>query len=140
MASSEIQNWLIQKFSSVENDDGSPVETLLRAGLVVNARLMKLAGDERTYRLGAQEQIGPYRVDFVLEAFGVEVVIEVDGHDFHEKTKEQAAKDKRRDRYLVANGYTVIHFTGSEVWANPFRCAEEAFTVAKATSILREAK
>ena len=25
--------------------------------------------------------------------------MELDGHDFHEKTKEQASGDKRRDRY-----------------------------------------
>jgi len=126
-----IQQWLIDRFAQVGNS-GSPIETLLRAGLSLNARLRTYMGEEQQFFLEGQEQIGPYRVDFVFEAYGAEVVIEVDGHDFHERTKEQAAKDKSRDRYLTANGYTVIRFTGSEVWANPFACAEEAFNVAKA--------
>jgi very-short-patch-repair endonuclease len=110
------------------------------AGMVLNARVLKLKGDENEYRFGMQEQVGPYRVDFVLEAFGAEVVIEVDGHDFHEKTKKQAAHDKRRDRFLTQQGYAVIHFTGSEVWANPFLCAEEAFAIARAVSLTRGGK
>jgi hypothetical protein len=43
-------------------------------------------------------------------------IIEADGHDFHEKTKEQAKRDKIRDRHLIQEGYTILHFTGSEIW------------------------
>ena len=47
------------------------------------------------------------------------IVIELDGHDFHEKTKEQAQKDKERDRILQHGGYQVLRYTGSEVWNDP---------------------
>jgi hypothetical protein len=57
-------------------------------------------------------------------------VIEIDGHDFHERTKEQAAADRKRDRVLSALGYTVIRFTGSEVYAAPSDCAREAVALA----------
>jgi very-short-patch-repair endonuclease len=30
------------------------------------------------------------------------VIVEVDGHDFHEQTKEQAQYDKSRDRFMTA--------------------------------------
>lgn len=75
-----------------------------------------------------------YRVDFLVlvgnylnnpeQCF--KLVIECDGHDFHEKTKLQAARDKQRDRHLIGAGYHVIRFTGSEIWKDPFKCAREA--------------
>lgn len=69
-----------------------------------------------------QAEIGAFRVDFVL-LFRVgeklaRYVIECDGHDFHERTKEQAAKDKKRDRVLQSMGYQVFRYTGSEIWRN----------------------
>lgn len=55
--------------------------------------------------------------DFGYRCFR-KAVVELDGHDFHERTKEQAARDRSRDRDLMANGYQVLRFTGSEVWKN----------------------
>ena len=53
--------------------------------------------------------------------------IEIDGHDFHEKTKEQAAKDKKRDRKIKKAGYGILHFTGSEVYKDPLSVWAEIF-------------
>ncbi len=74
-----------------------------------------------------QAKIADYRVDFLITFQGckTQLVVECDGHDFHEKTKEQAKRGKSRDRDLTALGYVVIHFTGSEIWRDPWRCAEE---------------
>jgi very-short-patch-repair endonuclease len=70
-----------------------------------------------------------YRVDFAfigrrMEAGRddmpiVRVAVELDGHDFHERTKEQASRDKRRDRIFASNGWTVLRFTGSDVYRDP---------------------
>ncbi|MFE0233483.1 endonuclease domain-containing protein [Brucella anthropi] len=100
---------------------------------------------EKEYRkyliLQPQVQIDQFRVDFVLSAwtFGTihhnhrrsetsphwrKLVIECDGHDFHERTKEQAAKDRSRDRELSDLGYDVFRFTGSELWRDPWGCTE----------------
>lgn len=49
----------------------------------------------------------------------IAVAVELDGHDFHERTKEQAERDKRRDRSLLSMGWTTIRFTGSEVVRSP---------------------
>lgn len=83
-----------------------------------------------------QVRIGSYRVDFVVMASiknnetGGEVrraflAVECDGHDFHEKTKEQAARDKARDRYITGLHVPMMRFTGSEIWRSPMQCAEE---------------
>jgi hypothetical protein len=64
-------------------------------------------------------------VDFGIYAKQMRLAVEVDGHEFHEKTKEQAARDKRRDRELQQEGWNVFRFTGSEVWRDPFDCCAQ---------------
>jgi Protein of unknown function (DUF559) len=54
------------------------------------------------------------------------VIIECDGHAFHEKTPNQAQRDKERDRNLQKLGYKVFHYTGREIWQDVFKCAHEA--------------
>lgn len=76
-----------------------------------------------------QYSVGRYRVDFLVwfvvgDLIG-QIAIECDGHDFHEKTKEQAAKDKRRDRDLLASDIPVMRFTGSEIFRDPHGCAKQ---------------
>lgn len=70
------------------------------------------------------------RVDFLVRPYSTKhtwkLAVECDGHDFHERTKEQAARDKSRDRRLARCGVvTVLRFTGSEIHENPRACAEE---------------
>ena len=77
-----------------------------------------------------QAKIGPYRADFALvmlsDGHTVRLVVECDGHDFHEKTKEQAAHDKARDRYFVEKEWPVMRFTGSEIHRSAAKCADQA--------------
>jgi very-short-patch-repair endonuclease len=75
-----------------------------------------------------QFRIGKFKVDFmVITQLGNKLVIECDGHDFHEKTKTQAQYDKERDRFLMSKGYTVFHFTGSELYNNFIDIENEIF-------------
>ncbi len=67
---------------------------------------------------------GKYRADFVVGRYP-SVVVECDGHEHHEKTKEQAQRDKKRDRELTAAGLTVLHFTGSEIHRDAKGCVKE---------------
>lgn len=57
---------------------------------------------------------------FIAPDYGVpwtkKVFVELDGHDFHERTKEQARRDKSKDRLLQANGWIVFRYTGSEMY------------------------
>ncbi|ACL58471.1 endonuclease domain-containing protein [Methylobacterium nodulans] len=82
--------------------------------------------------LGRQVRVLDWPADFLLSVQRIEdgavfrVVVECDGHEFHERTKEQAARDRSRDRALQARGCVVMRFTGSEVYRDPVRCACEA--------------
>jgi very-short-patch-repair endonuclease len=84
---------------------------------------------EYEFALAAQRHILNYRVDFVAYWNAAperqRIVIECDGHNFHERTKEQAAKDRSRDRALQQAGFRVFRFTGSEIYRDAFKCAAE---------------
>jgi very-short-patch-repair endonuclease len=82
--------------------------------------------------------VSNYRVDFLLGVVRAEkgerrgehwIAVECDGHDYHERTKEQARRDKSRDRSLMALGIKTMRFTGSEIWEDPTACALEALRV-----------
>jgi hypothetical protein len=72
-----------------------------------------------------------YRVDFEVSVWytklnkAISFVVECDGHEFHEKTKEQVAKNNKRDRDLISEGYQVVHFSGSEIYNSAYRCVKE---------------
>lgn len=76
-----------------------------------------------------QFDVGPYVVDFLLKiSHGVRceyVALECDGHDYHERTKEQAAYDRARDRYMTTKNVRVMRFTGSEIFHDVAGCAEQ---------------
>lgn len=109
-------------------DFESPIEELMMFAME------SLMWDSELYEWHQQVNAGDYRVDFLItyrepeqkKAYPVSVAVECDGHDFHEKTKEQAQRDKKRDRDLLALGLHTIRFTGSEIWADPFKCVQEA--------------
>lgn len=91
------------------------------------------AAENNLWTVLPQEQIGKYRADFLVKPVYInrndpcaQVVVECDGHDFHEKTKEQAQKDKQRDRHLQSLGFKVYRFTGSEIWKSSGQCVPDA--------------
>lgn len=72
---------------------------------------------ELGFVLETQYEVAPYRLDFAFLAVdGRKVCVEIDGHEFHEKTAEQAGYDKKRDRFLILNGWRVVRFTGREIY------------------------
>ncbi len=91
---------------------------------------------------------GRIRPDFVVLSgrfpdlpgdYETRVVVELDGHDFHERTPEQAQSDKSRDRELQALGWHVLRFTGREVLRDPFKCTREVLSLATAKRSLAAA-
>lgn len=81
-----------------------------------------------------------YRLDFILDPHDPsllqprdgassypKIAVEIDGHAFHEKTKEQVTYRNRRDRDLQLAGWTVLHFSGSELFRDPLRVAEDVY-------------
>lgn len=120
----------------------SPIEHLFFLGFHAATPLSycevsanRFDGDPCPYPVGLhiepQVQISDYRVDFLVSyrivaaAEVVLAVIELDGHAFHDRDKVQRSYEKRRDRELQRLGYMVLHFTGSDVVADPIRCGFE---------------
>jgi very-short-patch-repair endonuclease len=86
--------------------------------------------DGRETLIVPQLELGRFRVDFGVAWFRpiaglITVAVECDGHAFHERTKEQAARDKSRDRTLLGMGWPVMRFTGSEIFADADDCAND---------------
>jgi very-short-patch-repair endonuclease len=52
-------------------------------------------------------------------------IIECDGHDFHERTKQERQYEKQRDRFFTVRGYKILRFTGSEIVRDPCDVAAE---------------
>ncbi len=85
--------------------------------------------------IATQLHIGDYRVDFaIFRADKIALVIECDGHNFHERTPDQAARDRSRDREIQARGHRVFRFTGREIWRDPIGCAKQALKAAEAVA------
>ena len=137
---------IVQMFRDNEIVVESPIEKIFSVGMEIGFHMAgvyrirsECNGSRFVYDMlsakvirEAQKEIGQFRVDFLFTVEGKQghlfkLVVECDGHDFHERTKEQAAKDRSRDRDLTMLGYTVIRFTGSEIYRKPAECAEQAF-------------
>lgn len=103
----------------------------------IEEQTLNLQGFERMRlfcTISCQAQVGPYRCDFICSVrtwdhkkAPIRLVVECDGHDFHEKTKEQVARDKQRERYLTSDGCHILRFSGSEIWRDPLKCARSVY-------------
>lgn len=145
-AISEIETLFRAQIAQFSRRCESPIEELLAASVILHSHGARLLGvdmmavgaafdkEHRASPFEAtdvylQAQVGAYRVDFLFDDLfrGKRrfLAVELDGHDWHERTKEQAARDKKRDRTLVTAGYSVLRFTGSEIFRNPGSCHQE---------------
>ncbi|WP_079709949.1 hypothetical protein [Paraliobacillus ryukyuensis] len=76
-----------------------------------------------------------YRLDFLIEVHNMQqdsqigFAVECDGHEFHEKSKKQVAKDKKRDRDLLKAGIIPIRFSGSEILNEPMKVSRETVQI-----------
>lgn len=118
-------------------------------GVIVNGSEPGHFDNLSTICILPQVPIGKYRIDFEVTALLTQfrddlelidwhrgqVLVECDGHDFHERTKEQASRDKRKDRELQRAGFTVFRYTGSDVWKDCMGVAEEIVAQAVANAL-----
>ena len=95
-----------------------------------------------------QAKIENYRADFLLTFKSSEpgfekvrqLVVECDGYNFHDKTKQQASRDKERDREMKKLGYDVFRFTGSDIWSDALSCAKEAIDMVTGITEMKRAR
>ena len=79
--------------------------------------------------------VGTGNLDLLMDAHYVGLqwpclAVELDGHEFHERTKDQVARRDARDRALHRDGWSLFHYSGSELYAAPLRCVREAYDFA----------
>jgi very-short-patch-repair endonuclease len=124
----------------------SPLEQQLALAFAATAGFRMRRPAEHPWEIGRWEAAGiallaqapweGYVTDFALASDGwrpkaaFPVVIEVDGHEFHERTPEQAERDRSRDRAMAAAGTMVLRFTGREINRDASACAQEVLRCA----------
>lgn len=74
------------------------------------------------------------RPDFLLKTEDAQLYVEIDGHEFHQSTRQQVARDRQRERAIAEGGDVVIRFTGSEITKDPRGCAEQAMRIVEKLS------
>lgn len=105
---------LAEAFSDYQDWDSPP-------RLIAQQKVDRFSDPDRHYRLDfavIAEREWPYPT--------IRIAIECDGHNFHERTKAQARRDRQRDRDLQASGWIVLRFTGQEIYEDAAACAHEA--------------
>jgi very-short-patch-repair endonuclease len=86
-----------------------------------------------------QVQEGKYRLDFFYKSEFVKLDIEADGHNFHEKTEDQALNDRVRDRELQKLGFDILRFHRKEIELDLKSCVDQvqSFCEIKRQHLLR---
>jgi len=135
----QLKNQLVHEFESgvlstiAAHEISSPIEQIF----LMEWRFSR-AEERFRLQLRPQQPIrtdsGTYFLDYCITAIDnpasrFSVAIELDGHEFHEKTPEQATNDKRRERAILRagapNGLVVFRFTGSEIFRDCKACVKE---------------
>lgn len=131
----------LDKFVDAISDCESPIEELMGIALKKREEREGLLPLFISPQWKVETKDKNFRIDFILARVDsitddgldehVKIAIECDGHEFHEKTKEQAQHDKQRDRLLTELGFKVLRFTGSEIYRDADACAAEVYRLAR---------
>jgi len=124
----------------------SPLEAVFDMWWTALQKMQRIGGDVAlSPQHGIECRGRQYRLDFLLEPEYDDKLwfdsrghgwprfaLELDGHDFHERTKEQVAHRNQRDRDLQLDGWTVLHYSGSELVRDPAACVVNCYHEASA--------
>lgn len=117
----DIEGWMVAPSTALE-------AKVIGAGKAAGIGCTEVPGASGYFYLGQQcaiEKPIRARIDFVVEGLdGERIAIECDGHDFHERTPEQAERDRSRDRALTLDGWTVLRFTGREIYRSAIQVVD----------------
>jgi very-short-patch-repair endonuclease len=106
----------------------SEIELLVATSICMACRIVGLSfviADNDDYKTADQNVVlvpqykwDRYRIDLFVAVpqLNKAVFVECDGHEFHERTKEQAEHDRSKDRAIQAAGMPILRFTGREIW------------------------
>jgi very-short-patch-repair endonuclease len=132
---------LIDDYTCLMDECESPIEKIIGSELLFatdgyETIRYALAGEDRPPAIDGwgtyffpQATIGGSRIDFLVVCYHSgatsKLAIECDGHDYHDKTKAQASRDKARGRAITASGIPVYRFTGSDIFYRSEECRTE---------------
>ena len=123
--------------SPIEQMLSLELERLAREGKLDIVMLVDVVAIERQKEINCNGNI--YRADFAIYVSYWNAkkcfLIECDGYEFHQKTKEQVENDNRRTRDLQLAGYEVIRFSGTEIYHRPYQCALEVKRIIQSPAI-----
>lgn len=129
-AESPIEAYLLVALSNMDFADPPHIDS--REGVEFEKlREIRCSGSDESISIHVQALVAEYRVDLLLRVASYHdtrpmfIAVECDGHNFHERTKEQAQRDKARDRAIQALGIVALRFTGSEIFRDADRCAAD---------------
>jgi hypothetical protein len=145
-----VKNQLPVGLLTLQSSCDSPIEAVFLMWWVAIKRLFYIVCipilDRSAWKLIPQTHVtvggANYRLDFevahenttwtskVREAWPdmPRIAVELDGHDFHERTPEQVELRNTRDRALQAAGWHVFHFSGRELLKAPAVSVVEVLT------------
>lgn len=104
-----------EHFESVKRFDVKELRIILRPQVKLQNRLVDFVVHAQSFTQDDLKKHDGWRP----------LLIECDGHDYHERTKEQAARDRSKDREATLAGLDTMRFTGSEIWRDPWGCASQ---------------
>lgn len=94
-----------------------------------NITICNRLGYDSTMQLIPQHQLATksnvYLIDFAETT--TKIAIELDGFEWHYQNKDQVIKDKKRERAIILEDYTILRYPGAEVYNNPEEVLEEVY-------------
>lgn len=117
----EMDDWDFAPLLRVEIIDGDTSSP--------HPQVLARIAQQGTMLVHLQHRLLDWKADFVLSCPSIsskKIIVECDGHEFHERTKEQAARDRARDRASQDAGHMMLRYTGSEIYRDPIGCARSA--------------
>lgn len=91
--------------------------TNIRVDLLVALQAQRIS--QATGELVHEDAVNDWLAGNQFDTYVVKAAIECNGHDFHEKTKEQVTRDNERRNTLSDLGITMYEFSGTDINASP---------------------
>ncbi len=86
-------------------------------------------GYDRNFRLIPQYRIQIFQRIYFVDFYepNYHIAVELDGYMYHEATRQQTLRDKKRERDLTKHNIKVFRFTATEVTDNPVECLKQVY-------------
>src|SRR6218665_1130614 len=123
----EVDAWFTRRWTATADDPNwktyffpfceSPAETAFLETIINEYALTPNNGKLRAggFILDLQVKISPYRADFLINDW---LMVEIDGATYHSST-EAIKRDRERDEFMQARGYSVIRIPASVAFKTP---------------------